>query len=598
MGEAQSAGLSMSAASRIWWHALLGLLLLLPHTVLAQEGVAPASQPNVVVLLVDDGGFMDFGGYGGEAQTPHINRLADAGVRFSNYHTSPLCAPSRAMLLTGLDSHRTGVGTIPEVVTEEQRGEPGYALRLLPSVETIAETLKGAGYETFMTGKWHLGQDQSDLPNAHGFDRSFALDASGADNWEQKPFMPFYDHAPWYEDREPAQLPDDFYSSKFLVDQMMTYLEGRDSSKPFFAYVAFQAIHIPVQAPREFTDRYENVYSEGWQALREQRFVRAKELGLVPADAAPPEMHPSLRDWDALTDQEKAHYERSMMVNAGMIEAMDHHIGRLSAFLKARDAFENTIFVVTSDNGPEFGDPATDSFFKLWMSQNGYHVDVDRMGEKGSMGAIGPEWASAAAVPGSLFKMYASEGGTRVPLILSGPGIAAQGFNPALSFVTDVTPTIIDLAGLPPSKDRDGRSLVPAMGGQAIEVYSADEPVGLEVAGNAALFKGGYKLTRNTRPHGDAEWRLYDLRRDPAELQDLSAAQPELRQSLLSDYENYAAELGVVALPKDFDIQAQIGINARNKMAARYGPMLVGSGIFVIVLILIGGLMIWRRRTT
>ena len=165
--------------------SLLALLLI----AIGSAGNALA-QPNFVVVLVDDGAFMDFGGYGGEAHTPNINALADRGVRFSNYHTSPLCAPSRAMLLTGLDSHRTGVGTIPEVITPEQKGQPGYELRLLPEVETVAETLKTAGYQTYMTGKWHLGQDQNDLPNRHGFDRSFALDASGADNWEQKPFMP------------------------------------------------------------------------------------------------------------------------------------------------------------------------------------------------------------------------------------------------------------------------------------------------------------------------------------------------------------------------------------------------------------------------
>ncbi len=316
--------------------------LLLPMT-------APA-QPNFVVLLVDDAGFMDFGGFGGEARTPHINRLADEGVSFSNYHTSPLCAPSRAMLLTGLDSHRTGIATIPEVVTDSQADTPGYALRLLPGVKTIADHLGEAGYEAFMTGKWHLGRGPGDLPDAHGFHRSFVLDASGADNWEQKPFMPFYEEAPWFEDGQPAQLPGDFYSSRFLIDKMMEYLEARDRQKPFFAYVAFQAIHIPVQAPREFTDRYQGVYTDGWDALHKQRYQRAKQLGLVPDAASPPEMHPSLRPWHTLTATEKAHYERSMMVNAGMLEAMDHHIGRLIAYLESTEDLDNTVFVITSDN--------------------------------------------------------------------------------------------------------------------------------------------------------------------------------------------------------------------------------------------------------
>ncbi|WP_291071937.1 arylsulfatase [Hyphomonas sp.] len=554
---------------------------------------AASEQPNIVVILVDDAGFMDFGGYGGEARTPNIEQLADAGVRFSNYHTSPLCSPSRAMLLTGLDSHRTGVGTIPEILRKEQRGSDAYSLHLLPGVETIAGRLKDAGYETFMTGKWHLGRGPGDLPDTHGFNRSFALDASGADNWEQKPFMPFYAEAPWYEDGKPARLPDDFYSSRFLVDQMIDYLGARDRDHPFFAYVAFQAIHIPVQAPKEFTDNYKGVYSGGWEALMQERFKRAKILGLVPEDAVPPALHPNLRKWESLTPDEQAHLERRMMVNAGMLEAMDFNIGRLIDYLKSTGDFDNTIFVVTSDNGPEFGDPTTDPVFRVWMSFNGYNDDFDTMGEKGSMAAIGPEWASAAAAPGSLFKMYASEGGTRVPLIVSGPGILPQGFNGALSFVTDIAPTLTEFAGIY-GANMDGRSLVPVLSGQSAGVYNKEDPVGLEVGGNSALFKGEYKLTRNTLPHGDAEWRLHHLGSDPAEVRDLSADQPALREELIGDYARYAAALGVVDLPKDFDVKKQIGINARNMMLKRASPVLAG-----LLLVLIAGaafLFLRQRR--
>ena len=552
--------------------------------------VVVMAQPNVVVLLVDDGGFMDFGGFGGEAKTPNIDQLADQGVRFSNYHTSPLCAPSRAMLLTGLDNHNTGVGTIPEVLTEEQKGSSQYALRLQPGVRTIAGRLKEQGYQTFMTGKWHLGRGEGDLPDSHGFDRSFALDASGADNWEQKTFIPFYDEAPWYEDGVPVDLPDNFYSSKFIVDKMSEYVADRDTAQPFFAYLAFQAIHIPVQAPREFTERYQGVYSDGWEATRQRRIERATELGLISKDTAPPEMHPSLRAWASLTEEEKKHYEGNMMVNAGMLEAMDHHIGRFMTYLEHLGELENTVFVITSDNGPEFGDPTGERLFGLWMSQNGYHTDPERLGEKGYMGAIGAEWASAAAVPGSLFKMYASEGGTRVPLIISGAGIAASsGFNSALSFVTDIAPTIAELAGHDALGSMDGRSLVPVLTGLTDEIYGDDEAVGMEVAGNAALFKGRYKLTRNTKPHGDAEWRLHDLRIDPAELQDLSAQLPLLRNEMLADYEAFAAQVGVIELPKDFNIQAQVGLNTLRQFLLRNLMEIIFAATLVVLLILLLG---------
>ncbi|MEM7741864.1 MAG: sulfatase-like hydrolase/transferase, partial [Pseudomonadota bacterium] len=177
-------------------------------------GAASAQErPNVVVILIDDVGFMDLGAFGGEAKTPTIDRLATQGTMFTRAHTSPLCAPSRAMLLTGIDSHRAGVSSIPEVLPPELKGQPGYGLSLEPGVQTIATHLQASGYRTFMTGKWHLGSEVGELPIDHGFDRSFALDASGADNWEDKSYMPFYDEAPWYEDDAEADLPEDFYSS-------------------------------------------------------------------------------------------------------------------------------------------------------------------------------------------------------------------------------------------------------------------------------------------------------------------------------------------------------------------------------------------------
>lgn len=560
---------------------ILTALRWLPLLVLLAPSVS-IGQPNFVVLLVDDAALMDFGSFGGEARTPHIDRLAEEGVRFGNFHTSPLCATSRAMLLTGLDSHRTGVGTLPETVTRGQRGAPGYAMRLKPEVKTIAERLRAAGYETFMTGKWHLGRGEGELPDAHGFDRSFALGASGADNWEQKSFIPFYEDAPWFEDGEPATLPDDFYSSRFLVDKMIEYLDERDRARPFFAYVAFQAVHIPVQAPREFTERYAGVYENGWEATRLRRFERARSLGLAPADAVLPALHPSLRSWESLTAEERARYERAMMVNAGMLEAMDLHIGRLVSSLESHGELDDTVFIVTSDNGPEFSDPTTEPVFRVWMAFNGYDTDLDRMGEPGSMVAIGPEWARAAAVPGSLFKMYASEGGTRVPLIIRGPGIARHpGFHGASSFVTDLAPTVAGLAGLAPDPAVDGRSLVPVLRGERGQVHADDEPIAFEVAGNSAVFQGRYKLTRNTLPHGDGEWRLHDLQRDPAEARDLSQERPRLRAALLDAYERYADAVGVVALPRDFDVQAQVGANVRRRLVRRYVPALIGGGIIV-----------------
>jgi len=573
--------------------ALFGLLL---TTTPALAKLAPSTPPNIVVILVDDAGLMDFEPYGGEARMPSIQRLADQGVRFSNYRTSPLCAPSRAMLLTGVDNHLTGVATIPEVIPTEHEGKPGYSLALEPGVKTIADHLRAAGYRTYMTGKWHMGRRVQDLPVSHGFDRSFALDASGADNWEQKPYMPYYTAAPWYEDDHPATLPDDFYSSAFIVDKMIDYIDDDNktadkSAQPFFAYLAFQAIHIPIQAPREFTEHYDGVYDQGWHVLREERWQKAKQLGLIPADAALAAMPEGLRDWQKLSDEERRFYAKAMAVNAGMLEAMDHHIGRLINWLEQSGQLENTLFVVTSDNGPEFNDVVNAPGIGLWKAVSGYNSDIDSMGEKGSLVSIGPEWASAAASPNKMFKFYSSDGGIRVPLIIAGPAIPQGKMQSSLAMVTDITPTILDYLGLPSSLNKSdvaitGRSLKPVLNGISEHTYGPGEAVGLEVAGNAALFKGQYKLARNMPPHGDGVWRLYNLHKDPGETNDLAEAQPVVFSTLLADYQQYAVTRGVQTMPEGYDSVEQIMLNTYKKLFSVYWFYLIAPPLLLLVVLI------------
>jgi arylsulfatase/uncharacterized sulfatase len=567
-------------ARRVLCVALLAALL---------PTAAPAARPNVVVLLIDDAAMMDLGAYGGEARTPHIDALAAAGTLFTSYHTSPLCSPSRAMLLTGIDNHRTGVATIEEVLPQKQRGRPGYGLRLEPGVLTVATRLKRAGYRTYMTGKWHLGHGPGDLPHAHGFDRSFVLDASGADNWAQKPYMPYYRTAPWFEDDRPADLPEDFYSSKFLVDRMIAYLDAQRDDAPFFAYVAFQAVHIPIQAPREFTARYEGRFDAGWTALREARWARAKERGLIPQDAPLAPMPERTRSWDGLSADERRMAAKSMAVYSGMIEAMDHHVGRLIAHLKERGDFERTIFVVTSDNGPEPSDPVHAPAMNVWMALNGYSWDVETLGERGSLAFVGPDWAAALSSPARLFKFTAAEGGLRVPFVVAGPGVAGARIQAAPVFVTDVAPTILDYAGVAATSGTGeiaitGRSLRPVLEGRAERAHPVDAPVGVEVAGNAALFKGDHKIVRNAPPHGDGEWHLYDVAKDPGETADLSTAEPQRFAAMVTDYATYVKTMGVLELPPGYDVQRQIEWNALMRQLGFYWWVLAAAAAALAVL--------------
>lgn len=579
--------------------ALAVIVTGLPALAQAQEMAAPARQPNIILILVDDAAFMDFGAYGGEARTPNIDRLAARGAMLTNYHTSPLCSPSRAMLLTGMDSHQTGVSTIEEVLPEELKGKPGYTLRLEPGVLTVADRLKAAGYRTMMSGKWHLGHGPGDLPDQHGFDHSLALDASGADNWAAKPYMPYYREAPWFEDGKPADMPAEFYSSELLVDRLIGYIDQGDASKPYFGYLAFQAVHIPVQAPREFSDRYAGQFDAGWEAVRKARWDRAVAAGIVPAGAPFAPLPAGARSWASLTDQERRIHARSMEVYSGMIEAMDHHIGRLVDHIAARGELDNTVFVITSDNGPEPSDPVHERYMNIWMALNGYNWKLENLGERGSLGFIGPEWAAAISAPGSHYKFYASDGGLRVPMIVSGPGVAPGGRPTGMAFVTDITPTLLELAGagsisLEGARPVTGRSLAPLLSQQAEHVYAPSEAVGVEVSGNSALFRGNWKLVRNMPPVGDGKWRLYDHENDPAEVNDLSASMPDVMASMLADYEAYAKRSGVLSLPEGYQVERQVRRNALARQLSFHTGKVIAAG--VVLLALAGILILWLAR--
>lgn len=571
---------------------LFAAFTLLVAAALPAFAQAPDRKPNFVVMVIDDAALMDLGIYGGEAATPNIDALATSGAMFTQYRSSPLCSPSRAMLLTGVDNHRTGISTIPEVLPPEHVGKPGYTMRLEPGVTTLAARLKPLGYRTLMTGKWHLGSGKGDLPDSHGFDRSFALDASGADNWEDKSYMPYYADAPWYEDGKPASLPEDFYSSTFIVDKMIEYMDAGDGNAPFLAYLGFQALHIPVQAPPEFTANYLETYRDGWEALQARRWQRAQEIGLIPPGAAQPALHPNLRKWDDLTEDQQRLFAARMAVNAGMLEAMDHHVGRLIDHLKQTGEYENTVFVITSDNGPE-PSTAEDPRFGPWLAANGYHIGIEKIGEKGSYGFIGPEFASAASSPSYLFKFYVSEGGLRVPLIMSGPGIS-PGRVDAFAVVTDVTPTLLEMADAGPAPEGsvsiDGRSLLPLLSGSAAQVYAPEDAVGIEVSGNAALYRGPWKIVRNLQPWGDGNWRLFNLENDPGETRDMSADHPDIFAQLQADYAAYADRVGVLDVPAGYNSVAQVEKNMTAAVLKRAMPKIIAFSIGG--LLLLGGI-IW-----
>ncbi|MEO0715091.1 MAG: arylsulfatase [Pseudomonadota bacterium] len=551
---------------------------------------APVTPPNILVVLFDDVGFTGFGAYGGDAQTPNIDALAQSGTLFSRYYSSPFCGPSRAMLMTGMDNHQTGMGTLVETVTPEQSGLAGYSMIWDDDQKTIASHLSDAGYRTYVSGKWGVGAKGKNLPDRFGFDRSYVMDSTGGSNYDHTHYLPGYPKVSWYEDGEPVQLPEDFYSSRNLVDQMIDYIDEGEADQPFFGFLSLQAVHIPVQAPTEFIDKYDGVFDAGWDVMREERWQRTMELGLVPETTVLAPVHEDHRAWDDLSPDEQATAARQMQVNTGMIEAADFHIGRLLDHLKATGQLDNTIVVVTSDNGPEsgvtkFGNPLYDLMLMGIHGLEGFDTSPENMGLPGSLTAIGPEWASVSASPFNLYKFYSSEGGLRVPLVIAGPGVETTGIKDAPVHVADLMPTLLDAAGV----DYDsgalyGRSILPVLAGKTDQTRGKNESFGVEVSGNAALYRGSWKLVRTALPRGDFTWRLFDLSVDPGETTDLAAENPELFAAMRAEYEAYSSQTGVLDLAREDYAQAQLFGNLINRIIGKYWLHATG---FVVAALLV-----------
>ena len=560
---------------------------------------ATPARPNIMVLVADDWGFTDVGAFGGEIATPNIDALARQGVRFTNFHVAASCAPTRSMLLTGVDNHRNGVGNLTETMPQAHLGKPGYLGSLNTRVVTVATLLQDNGYRTSIAGKWNVGTEPHNLPNQRGFERSLIQGDTGSDNWEpHQRYLPHTDKVSWFEDGKPAAMPVTYYSSEYFVDKAIEHLRaGAGSAKPFFAYVGFQANHVPLQAPRAFIDKYKGRYKDGWTALRQARRDKAAALGLIAKDT-PLAIMGSTENWNALSAADKKYQERRMEVYAAMAEAMDFHVGRLIAHLKKSGEYDNTVFVFLSDNGPEASDYA-DAQPWLWTQ---YSQALDKLGDKGAYTIMGPSWASAAASPLSGFKFYAGEGGIRTPLIISGvPGMRQDQVQGSLTHVTDIAPTLLELAGIAqpgssykgqPIEVMAGRSLMPVLKGEVAQVHPADEAIGYELSGNAALFKGSLKLVKNMAPVGDGQWHLFDLGTDPGETEDMQGRMPGQFRAMQSDYEAYAQSHGVLAMPEGYSPTRQVMINS----FVNYWIPHYRKPVLIVLAALIAGLGLLHRR--
>ncbi|HLO48206.1 MAG TPA: arylsulfatase [Kamptonema sp.] len=532
----------------------------------AKSDTGKNRRPNIVVLTADDMGYTDLGAFGGEIPTPNIDSLAKGGTMLTNFHVLPSCSPSRSQLLTGVDHHQNGLGNMEEILTPNQKGKPGYEGHLNDKVVTLPTLLKDAGYHTFMAGKWHLGKDPGTLPSDKGFEQSFALLQGGGGHYNDMPFDP-YSGATYVENGKTVKLPTNFYSTVSYTNKLIEYIDkNHGDGKPFLAYAAYTAPHEPLQAPQAEIDKHINKYKQGWDNIRQQRFNRMKQLGLIPDYLELPPRFPRVPAWDTLKPEQKQYEAKTMAIYAAMTTIVDNNIGRLIEHLKNIGEYNNTIFVFLSDNGAAGDNYAEDDpqAYEAWFKKMGINNSYENIGNANSFIGYGQPWAQVGSTPFQWFKGKMSEGGIRAPMIVFYPGAAkSKSKIDAFTNSLDFTPTLLDYAGVKhPGTNYKGRTIFPIQGrslrpileGKVERIYSPNDPIGMELygTGNSALFLGDWKIVLMKQPWGDGTWKLYNLSLDPTELKDLSKMYPLQLKKMIALYEKYEKEKGVVpAKPAD-----------------------------------------------
>jgi arylsulfatase A-like enzyme len=513
----------------------------------AGDARAQDDRPNILLIVADDAGYSDLGSYGGEIQTPNLDALAALGIRFTQFTASATCSPSRSMLLSGTDNHLAGLGNMAEFMAPNQAGNPGYEGHLNDRVAVLPELLKDAGYNTFMAGKWHMGEEPEHWPAARGFQRDLTLIPGGGshldDMWgavgERQPYT--------YNGELIRALRPGFHSSVDYTAAIIDNIEEHlGDGKPFFAYLALQAPHDPFQLPADWRDRYDGRYDAGYEAVRADRIERMKTLGILAPDATVFPRLPNIPAWDDLPEEQRQDSARRMELYAAMVEHMDANIGDLLGFLKTTGLYDDTLIFFMSDNGPEgnlmqMGPPWDNSRIEDW-------------GKQGTFIQYGPAWAQVSAGPLRFFKGFVTEGGIRVPLIVAGRGVEGSArVEDGFAHVMDIPATILDVAGVahPGAEGTDiaplqGKSLAPVLADPAAEVRGPQDWIGWQLFGNRAIRMDNWKMVWLCAPYGNGEWQLFDLAADPGETLDLASERPEIRDQLLRHWDAYVSTNNVI----------------------------------------------------
>jgi len=543
---------------------VVGIAAALVAPAIASATDAPR-RPNIVIILGDDMGFSDMGSFGSEINTPNLDSLAREGLRFTSFYTHASCSPTRSMLLSGVDTHLNGLGNMGEWTSPNQMGLDGYEGDLNDRVVTLPQLLKDAGYHTYMVGKWHLGKKPSQIPAARGFERDFSLLDGMGSYWDMWSFSAANPVSLYTEDgRYLRSLPKDFYATKTYTDKLISYIDANHGDgKPFFAYVSHQAPHEPYHLPKEWRGRHVGAYDKGWDALRQERLKKQIELGIMPAGTQLAERMWFVPDPILLAPAARAITGKKMELYAGMVENLDHHVGRLIDHLKQIGEYDNTIFIVFGDNGAEgadlfemiAGSPGSRDY--LWAAMHWSQTHPNAWGDPGSWLAYGPMWAQVSMTPFSQYKAWLAEGGIRNALVVSGPLVKRpRGTidNRAVMHVADIMPTLLEVAGTSYPKTYNGKEVPPALGktwvpllaGQAGSPRAEQDVLAWELFGNRAIRQGDWKLRWEWKPYGKSDWELFDLASDPGELHDLAAERPDKAQAMVALWDDYVRTVNLV----------------------------------------------------
>ena len=542
-------------------------LLALPTSrhVTAQTQQPPRqSKPNVIFIVLDDVGFADLGCYGSEISTPNIDRLAAGGLRYNNFHTTALCSPSRAALLTGRNHHTVGMRAISNMISAEEntRGKVTRKAAMLP------EILRDEGYNTFALGKWHLAPMHETTsagpydgwPLGRGFDRFYGFLDAETDQWA--PAITYDNH------RIDPPRRAGYHLSEDLVDRSVEFIRNQQMAlpgKPFFLYLAFGAVHAPHHAPREFIDRYKGKFDKGWDKVREERLARMKQMGIVPASADLAPRNEGVKAWDTLAADEKRLSTRLQEAYAGFLEHTDHHIGRLLKYLEESDKLDNTMIVLLSDNGAsQEGGPigtvnATAYYNGIAENLADNVARIDEIGTPRGFSNIPWGWSQASNTPFQRYKQNTHFGGIRDPLIIHWPAaIKDKGaIRSQFHHVTDIAPTVLEALSLKAPESYRGVPQLPIAGVSMAYTFTDERAATrkktqyFEMIGHRAIWHEGWTaVTAHVRgaPFEQDKWELYNTAEDFSAVHNLADKHPDKLKELQQVWRREAEKYGVLPL--------------------------------------------------